>query len=337
MKFRLSLVRTLLLLVAALVSAQKGVPSTDNRGVTPPSASSDDVPAGYVLGPDDQLTVQVPDVDELSLTINRPPTRVDMKGDINLPLAGSIHAAGLTVSDLEAKIRTRLETFVRSPDVVVTITDFRSQPVSVLGAVNNPGVLQVAGHKSLFEVLSMAGGLDPDAGSTVKITRSLEWGRVPLPGTADDASGRFSIASVDVKRIMAANDPELNIAVKPFDVIMVPSADTVYAVGCVHKPGGFVMGRNRSLSALQVLALAEGLDRFSVPQKAKIIRTVPGTSNRIEIAVNLKKLMSGEGADVVLEPDDVLFVPNSSTKAGAAETADAVLRMATGVVVYGRY
>jgi polysaccharide export outer membrane protein len=90
--------------------------------------------------------------------------RIDLGGDINLPLAGRLHAAGLTIDDFEVQVQQRLERYVKDPQVVATITEFNSQPVSVLGAVNNAGVKQVAGHKTLFEVLSLSGRPPPGRG-----------------------------------------------------------------------------------------------------------------------------------------------------------------------------
>src|SRR5437763_16280794 len=89
-----------------------------------------DAPAYYVLGPNDQITLLVPDVDEIS----NKPMRIDIRGDINLPLAGRIHAAGLTAADLEQQVKTRLEKYVKNPEVVVTVSDLQSRPVSVLRA-----------------------------------------------------------------------------------------------------------------------------------------------------------------------------------------------------------
>ena len=290
-------------------------------------------PSNYALGPDDQITLYVADAEEISGKA----MRIDMRGDINLPMAGRIHAADLTADQLETEIESRLKRYFKKPDVVVSITEFRSQPISVLGAVTTPGVHQLEGRKTLFEVLSLAGGLRPDAGSIVRITRKLEWGPIPLPGATTDSTGQFSVASVSVKSIMDASNPAENITVKPQDVISVSKADLVYVVGCVHKPGGFVLGQDDSISALQVLSLAEGLDKTAAPEKAKIMRAVAGQSSRTEIAINLKKLMAGKGADLPLRSNDILFVPNSAAKSVGTRTAEAAIQIATGVAIYGRY
>ena len=193
----------------------------------------------YTLGAGDQIVIRAVDIEE----IDNKPVLIDTRGNINLPMVGRIHAAGLTTEELESEIKTRLKKYLNEPDVTVALAELRSQPVSVLGSVQTPGVHQLQGQKTLFEVLSLAGGLRPDAGNTVKITRHLKWGRIPLPTAADDATGQFSVASVSVKSIMSATNPEENITIKPNDVISVPKGDIVYAIGAVRNPGDLCWGR----------------------------------------------------------------------------------------------
>src|SRR4051812_11699230 len=115
---------------------------------------------GYKLAADDGLSVNVvelPELDAKSLGV----IKIDHQGNINLPLAGRVHASGLTVEGLEHEIASRLSSIMNSPEVSVSVAEYRSHPVSVLGAVRSPGVYQVTGRKTLFEVLSLAGGLNP--------------------------------------------------------------------------------------------------------------------------------------------------------------------------------
>ncbi len=338
MHFRLPVALIPLLILVGRCSAQQHPQYVDPLRADTPDPSSGSIananaPSNYVLGPDDEITLFVSDIEDLS----NKPMRIDMRGDITLPMAGRVHAAGLTADKLEAEIGSRLKKFLQNPDVVVSIKEFRSQPISVLGDVDKPGVHQLEGRKTLFEVLSMAGGLNKDAGNTVKITRSLEWGPIPLPNAKNDASEKFSVASVSVKAIMDGSDPAANILIKPEDVISVPKADVVYAVGSVKKPGGFLLNQNESLSALQVLSLAEGLDKAAAPKKAKIMREVPGTTTRVEIPVDLQKLMAGKSPDLPLRSNDILFVPNSAAKSAGGRAMEAAIQVATGVAIYGRY
>jgi polysaccharide biosynthesis/export protein len=287
----------------------------------------------YTLGPNDQVLVFVPDLEDNFSH----PVKVDLAGDINLPLVGRLHVLGLTSQELESLLNSRLSKYLNQPSAVVNVTEFGSQPVSILGEVMTPGIHQIQGNKTLFEVLSVAGGLRPDAGSVVNITRDLKWGAIPLPDVHEDASQHFSIASVKVKSILNAKNPAENIAIKPDDVIAVPKAEVVYAVGSVGRPGAFVLGENETLSALQVISLAQGLLKTAAGDKAKILRAAPNSSTRTEVVVNLKRLMAGKDADVSLKANDILFVPNSAAKSAGYRSLEAIVQAATTTAVYGRY
>ena len=192
----------------------------------------------YLLGSGDQISVRVIDVEEFGTA----PYRIDSRGMLMLPLVGRLQAAGLTIDQFEKTISDKLKKYVREPEVVINVLETRSQPVSILGAVRNPGVHQLQGSKTLFEVISLAGGLAQDAGYNIKITRRKEWGKLPLPNAHDDASGNFSVGEVNVKDVMNAERPDENVAIKPNDVISVPKGEIVYVVGSVKKSGGFVLG-----------------------------------------------------------------------------------------------
>jgi polysaccharide biosynthesis/export protein len=295
-------------------------------------AGAETVHQTYTLGPDDVLTLLVPDEEELS----NKPLRVDLHGDINFPLIGKLHVSGLTVDAVESQINDRLHRYLHAPAAVVTISEYKSQPVSVLGSVTNPGVYQVAGRRTLVEVISLAGGFRPDAGNVVAVTRDISYGPIPIPGAHKDPTGRFSIASIGTKKIVGALNPADNIEVRPFDIISVPKSEVVYVVGSVHKPGGFPLGDNESLSALQVLSLAEGLDKNAAPNRARLLRTVQGQNRRIELAIDLKQMMNGKLPDSPLQKNDILFVPNSTSKTISNRTIEAVVQAATGIAIYSR-
>jgi polysaccharide export outer membrane protein len=283
----------------------------------------------YTLGSGDQVVIRAVNVEE----IDNKPVVIDARGNVDLPVVGRIRAAGLSQEQLEEVIQARLRKFLVDPDVSVSLAEMHSQPISVLGAVQTPGVHQLQGQKTLFEVLSLAGGLRPDAGYRVKITRRLEWGRIPLPDAADDPTGQFSVASVDVKNIMSATNPADNILIKPNDVVSVPKGDIIYVIGAVKKPGGFVMGENRSLSALQVLSLAEGLERTAAAKNAKIMRALPGSDSRAEIPVDLNKILVGKSSDMPLKADDILFIPASAAKSAGYRALEA-LAQASSMAIY---
>jgi polysaccharide export outer membrane protein len=283
----------------------------------------------YVLGPSDEILIMALDIDEIS----NKTLRIGTSGDINLPLVGRIHAAGLTVQQLEHELTDRLKEYIREPQIAVSITQFKSQPVSVWGAVGSPGVVQLEGRKTLLEVLSAVGGTRSDASYRVTITRTKEWGPIPLPTATTDPASPYSVAEVNIRTILDASHPEQNIQILPYDVISVPRAQVVYALGQVRKPGGFVLNDRDTMSVLQLLAMAEGVGPTAAPKDAKIIRPVPG-AERIEIAVNVKDMLEGKTKDLILQPEDMLFIPDSYTKGALRRTLDSVIQMTTGMIIY---
>jgi polysaccharide biosynthesis/export protein len=297
----------------------------------PAATSRPEYVSQYVMGPDDQVKIWALGVEEIS----DKPVRIDPSGDIDLPIVGRIHAAGLTIEELKTAIKQRLATEVREPQVSVDIAEFGSQPVSVMGAVNHPGVLQLSGRKTLAELLSLAGGLRPDAGPYIIVSRATKWGEIPLPSAKVDPSRNFNVAEVRVRDLLSATNPADNILIRPHDVITVPTAEMVYVVGAVKKPGAFALNERESVSALQALSMAEGLGPTPKPQEAKILRLLPGSNDRKEIPVDLRKIMAGKNEDLALRANDILFIPDSTAKKAAGKALDAVLGTASGVVIWG--
>jgi polysaccharide biosynthesis/export protein len=302
-----------------------------------PSAKQTETPVqkqaspDYILGPNDLINIQVLGVEELSAK----PIGVDTGGHIDLPLVGRLKVSGLTLEQLKAELISRLKVYVKEPDVAISVSDFRSQPVSILGYVNSSGVHQLQGQKRLAEIMSLAGGMRPEAGPVARITRRLEFGRIPLPGAADDATGQFSVAEVDLKGVMDGLKPEQNILIQPHDVISVPKADIVYVVGDVKKTGGFVLNGKKKVSVLEVLAMAEGFNPTADRKKAEILRLVSGQEERTKVTVDLKGIFAGKATDVAMQPEDILLIATSASKAIRAKAAETAVQAITSIVTWG--
>jgi len=300
--------------------SRDGNPETKNQV---PAPGKREVRSDYILGPGDQLTIHVVNLEE----INDRPILIDLSGCIRLPMVGQIPVSGLTIEQVGSEIGKRLAVYMKHPDVSVSVTEFRSQPVSVIGSVRNPGVQQVQGHKTLLEMLSLAGGVDnTTAGSTLKITRRLDWGPIPLPSATNDFTNQFSVAEVSLKSLLDASKPEENIAVKPYDVISVPRGETVYVIGQVLKAGGFVLNDTEQVTVLQALSMAGGLDKLAQPQHARILRRIPKESSRTEIPVDINKILNGKSTDVRMQAQDILFVPSSIPKRAAIRVIEAAIQ-----------
>src|SRR5882762_10901057 len=176
---------------ALLLAAAFASPSTAG------AQNSTEERSGSILGPNDQITIRALDAEEISDKTYR----VGSDGDLTVPMIGRLKAVGLTAGQLESELASKLEKYIRHPKVAVTVTEFHSQPVSVIGAVTTPGIVQLQGKKTLVEVISMAGGLKNDAGQSVTITRQKEFGSLPLPGARLDPTGQFSIAELKLKDV----------------------------------------------------------------------------------------------------------------------------------------
>lgn len=340
-----------------------------DRDVANHGAEAGAVGAGnYCIGPDDQLDITVLEAPELNGT-----PRVSQSGDISLPLIGTVKAAGLTTQELQVVVEELLRRrYIKDPHVTVQVRDVQSHPVAVFGAVKKPGVFQIRDPKTVIEILSMAEGLDADAGDKVIVEhRSRDGGGVESSWnsgsaeapTADDtlaasprvrapqmalvstpprfahlsapeAENDSSTVTIDLKKLLDTGNPALNVLVYPGDVVKVPRADLVYVVGEVGKPGGFELKSNERVSVLQALAMAQGLTHTSAASHARIIRTDPVTNARTEIPINIKKILAGKSADPMLRPRDILFVPNSSERAALYRGVEAAVSIGSGVAVY---
>jgi polysaccharide biosynthesis/export protein len=305
-----------------------GHPALETKAQSPVSAER----TAYILGPNDRIVVRCVNADEFSSA----PIRIDNDGQVTLPFVGRIKLAGLTLNQSEKQLADQLSKFIRHPQVQVNLVETRSQPVSVFGAVRNPGEYQLEGRKTLTEILSIAGGLRPDAGRVLKLTRLRDSTEPQIPSSVPDATGRFEVAEVNVDELVRGVNPSSNIEVRAYDVISVPPAELVYVVGQVRKPGGFTMTGRENFTVLQAVSMAEGLDRTAAPKKARILRK-GSDSSRVEISVNLENILSGHTPDMPMQPEDVLFVPSSKAKSAGMKTLDAIIQTATGIAIYGRY
>ena len=134
---------------------------------------------------------------------------------------------------------------------------------------------------------------------------------------------------------MNSKSPAENILVEPNDVISIPKADIVYVLGNVRKAGGFPLSTHGQISLLQALSLAEGLDSNAAAGKARIVRpSTNGDGKAKDILVDIPKIYRGEVKDPPLFANDVLYVPNSAVKASAKRATEAVLAVATGLIIY---
>jgi polysaccharide export outer membrane protein len=267
----------------------------------------DAIRPNYVLGPNDQVLVRAPDSPE----INEKPFRIDADGNINLPLLGRVHAGGMTVQELEADLVQRLREYIREPQVIITVVQFRSSPVFLVGAFRAPGIYPLQGSRTLVEMLTATGGLQPNASRHIKITRRAEYGSIPLPNVTEDAERKVSTVEISLGSLRENVNPAEDILLQPYDVISVEHAEQVYVTGEVGKTGGFELGERESISIAQVLTMAGGMSREALKGKVRILRPILNTNRRAAIEVDVARIFEGKDNDVPLLPNDILYVPRS--------------------------
>jgi polysaccharide export outer membrane protein len=324
---RISAIAWVNLAFCSFAAAASGQDPSIGTFQTQPNCKSQ-VHSTYLLGPDDELEIAGPELDEHAAKT----MRIDGDGHIQVPLIGRVHVADQTVQQAQQELNKRLSAYIRDPQITVSIKELRSQAVSILGAVNTPGIHQVRGYKTLLEMLSLAGGLRADAGHRIRITRQLKWGCIPLPGATSDASGQFGVGEASLNDIMTGLKPHENIQILPHDVISIPRAEMVYVIGDVKRSGGFVIGDNDSMSVLQLLSLAEGMNGTADRRRAKILRPSAVGVQRTEITVDIKAIIEGKSDDVALRGDDILFIPGSNSKKASLRALETAIQAGSGLL-----
>jgi polysaccharide export outer membrane protein len=308
------------------------LPQQDTSPAVPLAPEAPALSADYVIGPEDVLDIDIFDVPELSKTV-----RVANDGTISLALLGHVRAAGLTTTQLREELESKWsQTYLENPQVSVFVREFHAQPVSLIGAVEKPGLYQLTAPRTLIEVLSMAGGLakrtTAPAGRTLIVTRKEGFGDLqPVEGMRLVAPDKLEI---QVRKLLYSRESALNIEIKPLDTISVSKADIVYVMGDVKRPTGILMEDRETLTVLQALAVAEGLNRTASKKGARIIRKMED-GTRMEIPVNLDKVLKGKEQDIELAANDVLFVPDSKGKYAVFRGIEATIATVSGVIIWG--
>ncbi len=292
-------------LLLLLLGQASALPAPNAGMAVPPQApqeAADARPAGlaspgYRIGPGDVLQIAVYGHDELTGT-----AVVQPGGSLLVPLLGPVVAAGATTEEVGSRIARQLaKGFVRDAEVSVTVRDYRSQVVYVVGDVARPGTYPLAGATRIVEVLSRAGPLQT-AGNEVLIVRPLaEKGRPMLPsevsqraqgGATGGADAR--VLHVDVRAIQKGRLAE-NVLLEPNDTVFVPPVEQVFVTGEVRNPGAFAF--REGMTARQAVALAGGYAENASKGGAQVVRETAGKPRTLKLKL-----------DEPLQPGDTVVI-----------------------------
>ena len=274
------------------------------------SAAPGEVPGANLpiqpIGLNDLVAVSVYDAPEFTRTV-----RVGGDGYLRLPmLKQRIKASGLMPAELEGAICDALknEGLIVDPFVTVTVAEYNSRPIAVMGAVKHPLTFQAIGPVTLLDALARAEGLSSEAGSEILVSR---------PQIAADGKASSLTQRIPVKVLIDGANSESNIRLTGGEEIRVPEVGKVYVLGNVKRPGAYIAQENPETSVLKALAMAEGLLQYS-GKKAYIYRR-EASGDRRDIEIDLGKMMDRKSPDMPLLANDILYVPDAKgTRAGIA-------------------
>ena len=254
----------------------------------PPQAGT----AGYILGAGDVLRVNVYDHPDLSQEVT-----LDADGSFQYPLIGHVQTAGLTGRQVEDLIAKRLATgYLVSPQVAVTVTQYKSQRVYVMGAVKTPGPYPLQHQATLLEMLSAAGGPTPDAGFEVLLVRATD-NQTMASGNraASSAPAGQPLVRVQLEQLLAGGVPQ-RVPLQHGDVIYVPASAFIYVTGEIQHPNRYRLERDTTV--FKAITLAGGFTKFAAKKTVLVQRVVVG--QRQDFRASLDDLLQAE--DVVVVP-----------------------------------
>ncbi len=229
----------------------------------------------------------------------QPQHRVSEDGTISMPPLDDVQVAGLTEAEVAQKIKVLLEAkYAQRATVEVTVQEFRSRPISILGAVKNPGNLPFSGRWTLLEALTAVGGVDENHGSALYVLRRAD-------------NGLSDQVAISLDDLLVRADPRVNIPLLANDLINVPAAVSVivYCLGAVTRPGAVDFKSTERITLLAAIARSGGLtDRAA---KTIRIKRADATAGTPEIEADYKRILAGKDPDVELRQGDIVVVKES--------------------------
>jgi polysaccharide export outer membrane protein len=247
-------------------------------------------PTDYVVGAQDMLTITSYDQADLSGKFT-----VEADGTFTYPLIGRVTAGSLTLRQIEAQVKKQLkeEGYFNNPQITVSIEEYKSQKIFVVGEVRMPGSYPLSGDMNLVEALALAGSTLPTASGEVVIVRPTT---AHLSGPVlPNQDGAENVVRIDIKDLQNGTLSQ-NAALRHGDTIFVPRAESVYVFGQVKSPGAYAL-QQRDTTVLQALSLAGGVSDRGSTGRIRIVRIVAGKKQEIKVKLG----------DVV-QPGDTIIV-----------------------------
>ena len=291
----------------------------------------------YRIGPSDVIEILIEDAPELCRTL-----RVSADGTVMTPFLGRVPAQDKTADELAQTIADRLRgEYLEDPQVTVTVRQINSRTYFVQGAVRRAGLYQIEGQPSLLKLITIAGGLTENYGSTAFIIREINAigdqgarndagsqdsgkpfdSKVPqskdagssgtTSNTVPTAAAKYELVKVNINGLLRGNFDQ-NLTIVPGDIVHIPPTDVFFVAGEVNAPGSFVLKEGTTLR--QAISLAQGTNFNAAADRGIIFREDPATGKRDEIKVDIPAVMNGKKPDIPIAANDIVIVPNSRLK-----------------------
>jgi polysaccharide export outer membrane protein len=284
----------------------------------------------YRIGPRDVIEVRIEDANELSNNY-----QVNADGSFVMPYLKRVKAQGKTPEELSRFIADELRVrYLKDPQVLVVVKQYYSRTFFIQGAVRKPGVYQMEGHPSLLKLLSVAGGLAENHGSTAFIIREAKNNKkadspAEAGGAIKQASAlvanqtsqaaspseeempEYTLITVNISGLFKGRFDQ-NAYVEPGDIVNIPQADVFFVAGEVNAPGSFPLSEGTTLR--QAIALSQGTTMNASLGSGVIFRTDVATGKRVEIPVDVGAVMKAKKDDIPILANDIVIVPNSRSK-----------------------
>lgn len=259
-----------------------------------PIAQEPKAGASYIVGPQDVLTITSYDQAEMTGRFT-----VETDGSFTYPLIGRVQVGGMTLRAVEALLEKELaaQGFFKDPQITVSVEQYRSQKIYIVGEVRTPGAYPLSGDMRLVEALALAGSTTPTASGEIVVVHASDEGRlVEAAPPHAAAAGADPATRVDLNAL-ENGEVSQNVRLVSGDTIFVLRAENVYVFGQVKSPGAYPL-RQKTTSVLQALALAGGVTDRGSTNRIQIVRTVDGKKEEIRAQLS----------DIVL-PRDTIVVP----------------------------
>ena len=248
----------------------------------------------YVVGPQDVLNITSQDDPALSGKFT-----VEADLTFTFPLIGRVRAGGLTLREVESQLQAKLvdEGFFKDPQIRVSIEQYKSQKVFIVGEVRSPGAYALSGDMRLVEALALAGSTLPTAAGEVVIVPAGANSMLVRPASMDEAKAEgSSVVRVNLRELQNGAFQQ-NVQLSGGDTVFVLKAENIYVFGQVKNPGAYPLQQDVT-TVLQGLALAGGVTERGATSRVEIVRVVNGEQKKIKVKLEEQVL-----------PGDTIVVP----------------------------